>query len=103
MGTTTENRCLRCRADCTPLANLTADDIAGSFVCVGYNRPETRAVPGDRFTLCWKNAVVDERGHWDRRDLLDTLSVMAQALSIDENIRVSSGMTEKEMNAANLI
>lgn len=38
--------------------------------------------------------------HWDRRDLLDTMSVIAQALSTDENIRVSSGMTEAEMNAA---
>lgn len=100
MSTMTENRCLRCRTDCTPLANLSADEAGASFVCVGYNRPEDRSVPGDRFTLCWKNDAVDERGHWDRRDLLDTLSVIGQALSTDENIRVSSGMTDDEMNAA---
>jgi hypothetical protein len=103
MGTTTENRCLRCRTDCTPLSNLSADEEGSSFVCVGYNRPEDRQVKGDRFTLCWKNSAVDERGHWDRRDLLDTMSVMAQALSTDENIRVSSGMTDDQMNNARLL
>lgn len=108
MGTQTENRCYRCRTDCAPIANLSADEPAGngspaSFVCVGYNRPEDRAVPADRFTLCWVNEAVDERGHWDRRDLLDTLSVMAQALSTDENIRVSTGMSEDDMNEAMLL
>lgn len=99
MGTLTEDRCLRCRSDCTPLANLASDDSdTPSFVCVGYNRIEDREVVGDRFTLCWKNDAVDEMGHWDRRDLLDTLSVIGQALSIDENIRVSTGKTDDEMN-----
>lgn len=101
MGTLTEERCLRCRNDCVPLANLASDDSDDpSFVCVGYNRKEDREVVGDRFTLCWKNESVDEMGHWDRRDLLDTLSVIGQALSIDENIRVSTGRTDDEMNEA---
>lgn len=103
MSTATEDRCFRCRRDCTPLANLAADEAGASFVCVGYNRPQDREVPQDRFTLCWKNGAVDERGHWDRRDLLDTMSVIAQALSTDENIRVSSDMTEDQMNEATLV
>ncbi len=103
MGTLTENRCLRGLDNCTPLANLSADEAGSSFVCVGYNRPETRPVKQDRFTLCWKNTVVDERGCWDRRDLLDTLSVIGQALSTDENIRVSSGMSDDEMNETALL
>ena len=103
MGTTTENRCLRCREDCTPVANLFADQALKSFICVGYNRPEDRAVPGDRFTLCWKNAAVDECGHWDRRDLLDTMSVIAQALSVDENLRVNTDMSDDDMNQARLL
>jgi hypothetical protein len=103
MSTVTENRCMRCRSDCTPLANLAADEAAESFICVGYNRPADRTVAADRFTLCWKNGAVDERGHWDRRDLLDTLSVIGQALSTDENIRVSSGMTDDEMNTNELL
>jgi hypothetical protein len=72
-------------------------------VCVGYNRPEDRVVPADRFTLCWKNGAVDERGHWDRRDLLDTLSVIGQALSTDENIRVSNGFSEQDMLEVNML
>ena len=103
MGTMTENRCLRCREDCTPLANLSADEQGSSFICVGYNRLAVRTVQQDRFTLCWKNKAVDERGFWDRRDLLDTMSVIAQAVSTDENIRVSSGMSDDEMNLTELL
>lgn len=103
MSTQSQDRCMRCRTDCTPLANLSSDDAAQSFICVGYNRPQDRVVPSDRFTLCWKNNAVDERGHWDRRDLLDTLSVISQALSTDENIRVNSGMSDDEMNKAQLL
>lgn len=99
--------CPRGRADCRPLQNVIADEFApsgdpASFVCCGYNKPDTRQVTGDRFTLCWKNEAVDERGHWDRRDILDTLSVLSTALSIDENIRVFEGMTDEEMNASDL-
>ena len=76
MSTVTENACFRCRHDCTPVANIAADEEAKSFVCVGFNKKEDRALPQDRFTLCWKNKAVDERGHWDKRDLLDTVSVI---------------------------
>lgn len=103
MSTATENTCLRCRQDCTPLANVSADGDGKSFVCVGLNRKEDRSVPADRFTLCWKNDVVDERGHWDKRDLLDTMSVIAQALSTDENIRVSNGFTESDMQQVDML
>lgn len=84
-----------------PLQNVIATSGA-SFVCVGYNHPADRTVAQDRFCHCWKNAYVDEHGHWDRRDLIDTLSVMATALSIDENIRVAEGMTDDDMNKADL-
>lgn len=108
MGTQTENQCWRCRTDCTPAANLTAsmpgaDGLPSSFVCVGWNRPQDRTVLADRFTLCWKNSAVDERGHWDRRDLLDTMSVIAQALSTDENIRVNEGLDEAGMQQVNML
>lgn len=108
MSNQTENLCWRCRTDCTPAANLSAtlpgpDGAPSSFVCVGWNRPQDRTVPADRFTLCWKNGVVDERGHWDKRDLLDTMSVIAQALSTDENVRVNEGMDESEMQQVNML
>lgn len=95
MSTQTEPHCLRCRDDCTPAANISSED--ESFICVGWNRPEDRNVKGDRFTLCWKNGVIDERGHWDKRDLIDTMSVIAQALSLDENIRVKEAVNEIDM------
>lgn len=96
MSTVTENHCARCRADCTPAANIASDD-GGSFICVGFNSPESRTVQADRFTLCWKNDAIDERSHLDKRDLLDTMSVIAQALSVDENIRVNEGLDEAGM------
>lgn len=109
MGTKTEDGvCFRCREDCVALANLSADEptpdkMPVSFVCVGLNRKEDRSVPQDRFTLCWKNSAIDERGHWDKRDLLDTMSVISQALSTDENILVSNGFSEHDMQQVDLI
>jgi hypothetical protein len=98
MSNITENKCLRGRDDCTPLSNLSSDDEECSFICVGYNKIDSREVIQDRFTLCWKNNIIDDRGHWDRRDLLDTQSVIAQALSTDENIRVNENETDEGMN-----
>lgn len=92
--------CLR-QKRAMPLQNIIATSGA-SFICVGYNHPDDRTVSGDRFCHCWKNSSVDEHSHWDRRDITDTLSVMAVALSIDENIRVAEGMTDDEMNEADL-
>ena len=103
MSTVTENACFRCRHDCTPVANIAADEEAKSFVCVGFNKKEDRALPQDRFTLCWKNKAVDERGHWDKRDLLDTVSVIMQALSTDENIRVNNNFTEHDMQQVDML
>lgn len=103
MSTVTECRCFRGRKDCAPAANVAADAGLASFVCVGWNDPASRAVPADRFTLCWKNDSVDERGHWDKRDLLDTMSVIAQALSTDENIRVNEQADEIEMQSFDMV
>ena len=109
MANMTENVCFRCRTDCTPAANLSASQQADengmpvSFVCVGWNRPQDRTVLADRFTLCWKSRAIDERGHWDKRDLLDTLSVIAQALSTDENVRINAGLDEAGMQQVCLV
>lgn len=103
MSTATDHACPRCLSTCTPAANVVSDEEGKSFVCVGFNRKKDRTIPQDRFTLCWKNEAVDEMGHWDKRDLLDTMSVIAQALSVDENIRVNEDFTEKDMQEANLL
>jgi hypothetical protein len=103
MSTMTQNKCLRCLENCVPLANLSSDTEFKSFVCVGLNKKEDRTIIQDRFTLCWKNRAVDEFGHWDKRDLLDTMSVIAQALSTDENIAVNNNFSELEMQQQNFI
>lgn len=92
--------CLRNRR-AVPLQNIIATS-GESFICVGYNHRSDRSVPQDRFCHCWKNSEVDEHGHWDRRDITDTLSVMATALSIDANIMASEKLTEAQMNKADL-
>jgi hypothetical protein len=93
-------KCMR-QLRALPLQNIIATS-GESFICVGYNHPKERNVPQDRFCHCWKNSSTDEHGHWDRRDLLDTVSVMTTALSVDENIRVAEQMTEAQMNKADL-
>jgi hypothetical protein len=103
MTTNTKEQCLRCRTDCVPLANISSDEGQQSFICVGLNSKESRSIPQDRFTLCWKNDQVNERGHWDKRDLMDTMSVIAQALSTDENIRVNNNFDEAQMQQVDFL
>lgn len=79
------DKCLRQRTDCTPYSQIQSD-CKVSFICCGVSDPSTRTVAQDNFRLCWKNSVIDEMTDWDKRDLLDTMSVMAQTLSIDANI-----------------
>jgi hypothetical protein len=79
------DKCLRDRSDCEPLAQIASDN-GKSFICCGLNDQETRSYPHDEFRHCWKNQVIDERTDWDRRDITDTISVLAQALSIKANM-----------------
>lgn len=81
-------KCLRDRTDCRPLAQV-ASDSGNSFICCGCNDETNRVWPEDRFRMCWVNESVDEMTDWDERDLKDTISVMAQALSADENMKVN--------------
>ena len=77
--------CLRCLSTCKPLASL--EDVEGGFICVGRN--DGSEVKDDRkqdiYTYCWLNDQIDERTFMDRRDIVDSMSVMAQALSVIEN------------------
>jgi len=81
-------KCLRNRKYCSPLAQIEADD-GESFICCGANDGSINDNHQDRFTLCWKNEVVNEESDWDRRDLIDTMAVISSALSVDENRMVS--------------
>ena len=77
-------KCLRGCSNCEPLAQIESD-CGTSFICVGQNDGSTRTVDQDEFTLCWKNSEIDERSDWDKRDLIDTASVICQALSVIQN------------------
>jgi hypothetical protein len=60
--------------------------------------PEGRVWHGDIFRLCWKNDHVDEMGDYDYADMKDTISVLAQALSIDEHMRRDMDEHQKQQN-----
>jgi len=79
-------KCLRNLTNCQPLAQIVSDD-GTSFFCCGHNDGSDREVSCDKFTLCFKNEAIDEMGHWCERDIKDQMSVMAQALSVDENMK----------------
>ena len=74
--------CLRHLSGCQPLAQIESDD-SSSFICCGINGRQDE----DRFRLCWVNQVIDEMSDWSERDIKDTTAVMAQALSVDTNMR----------------
>ena len=84
-------KCLRDRKDCKPLAQIHSDGKKMSFVCCGDVRKRDRAIPQDRFRVCWKNSHVDEMGEYDFRDLTDTVSVLSQAISVDVNRQQNRG------------
>lgn len=94
--------CPRGKTDgsCTPLSNLLSspdENGCSSFFCIGSNSPDKRSVHQDRFTACFKNSLLDEEGHWDKRDLIDQMAVMTTALSVDENFKVANDLSESEM------
>ena len=88
MGIYLPENCLRKRSDCQPLSQIESDDEV-SFVCCGLINEEDRTIEQDRFRLCWQNEFVSEIGDYDDKDMKDTISVMSQALSIDEHMRLA--------------
>lgn len=99
------NPCPRGFDNCEALTNVesSTDPDEKSFVCVGYNKKENRVHKQDRFRHCWVSAGMDVMTDMDRRDFIDTLSVISQALSLDENIRVYEEISEEAMNELDLI
>ena len=78
-------KCLRDRSDCCPLSQICEDDGDG-FICCGLNDENSRTEIQDIFRHCWKTDNIDEMTDWDKRDIIDTISVLSKALSIRENI-----------------
>lgn len=85
MGICLPEKCLRGK-DCKPLSQIESD-CKGSFVCCGHNDGTTRAEKQDRFRFCVKNKEIDQCDDLDDADMKDTMSVLSQALSVDEHIQ----------------
>ncbi len=77
-------KCLRTRVDCEPLSQIESD-CKVSFYCCGLSDKESRTLEQDEFRFCFKNDVIDEINDYDFRDMVDTISVMSQALSAKTN------------------
>ena len=77
-------KCLRDREDCESYSQIESN-CGKSFICVGKHNGDMARLPQDIFTVCWKNEEIDEMSNWDQRDIIDTISVLSQALSAHEN------------------
>ena len=90
----TPEKCLRGLEDCQALAQIESDD-GGSFICCGASDEDSRTLKRDRFRFCWKNDTIDQRDDLDERDVKDTISVLAQALSVDANMKEGHSSTDR--------
>lgn len=77
---------------CKALSRIMSDS-EESFICCGALRAGHRRVDRDIFRVCFKNASTDTMLDHDERDIADTISVLAQAMSADWN-RQASGKDE---------
>lgn len=68
---------------CQPLSNVVADDNS-SFVCVGLHKDLKNEYPQDRFRHCFKSETTDSMYDYDEYDLKSVVSVMSEALLVDE-------------------
>lgn len=73
--------CPRGQGNCTPLANIVADD-RSSFICCGQSGPQSRSVIEDPYRLCFYNKETDTCYDHDETDLRDLLAVIADALAL---------------------
>ena len=85
MGIVLPDSCPKGLCDCSPLAQIVSDD-GVSFICSGHNDGTNRVINADRFRVCFKNDQIDDMTDFDDRDMIDTISVMSQALSADANM-----------------
>lgn len=80
-----EISCPRGLKTCESLDGVMSDD-GTSFFCCGLNDGSDRTVDGDEFTVCFKNNEVDERGHWDSRDIITQVAVLSSALRVKSDM-----------------
>jgi hypothetical protein len=69
-------------AECKPLANVVPNDVS-TFVCVGLHGEDVDP-PQDRFRHCFKSDTTDSMYDYDLYDLKSCISVMSDAVLLDE-------------------
>jgi len=69
---------------CKPISNV-VNEKGDDFVCIGYHATKKKKYPQDRFRHCFKSAGgTDTMFDYDEYDLKSVVSVMSEALLIDE-------------------
>lgn len=69
--------------ECNPLSNVVSDKNE-TFVCIGYNNELKEDAPKDEFRHCFKSLHTDTMLDYDEYDLKSVISVMSEALLINE-------------------
>lgn len=67
--------------DCKPISNIISDT---SFVCMGYHGSKKEKFPQDKFRHCFKSGDTDSMYDYDEYDIKSVMSVMSEALIVDE-------------------
>ncbi len=72
------------KTSCVPISNVVSDDDS-SFVCIGYHGEKKNKYTQDKFRHCFKSAAgTDSIFDYDEYDLKSVISVMSEALLIEE-------------------
>ena len=71
--------CPRGRKNCIAYAQIISDD-GLSFICCGKHDGTINKILSDKWTLCFKNDMVDQISLNDKRDLTHQASVILDAL-----------------------
>jgi len=87
---------MRGRKDCRPIANIVSDEEPLTFICCGENDGKTREYQQDKYRICIKDRCsYGTRQDVDKRDIIDEMSVLAQALSVIENTELNTESTDR--------
>lgn len=75
-----------CDEPCQPLSQVISDNKKSYItVCRRRKRGKTKRSKQDRYIVTFKNDVIDDVQYYDKRDLIDTATVLLEAVSIIEN------------------
>jgi hypothetical protein len=81
-----------CDEECIPLSQMVSTD-GESYLTVcerlSFEDDDERTL-NDKYIVRFKNDQIDDVQYYDKRDLIDTISVLAQAVSVIENMEINN-------------